>query len=94
MTTQETHAVQSDDDVVAARDKFRAALSYSHATRGGIAELEASAATFCLLMRQAGHTPERTVIDAKAVIEETIDGHDATLAERAVSRCIEHYFDG
>jgi hypothetical protein len=57
-----------------------------------MAHVEATVAELCKLHRLAGHSPEHTLVDAKAVIEETIDGHDATLAERAVSHCIEHYF--
>jgi hypothetical protein len=30
--------------------------------------------------------------DAKRVIEDVIDGEDATMAERAVLSCIQHYY--
>ena len=92
MNQRETHSVDGDMDIVEARAQFRAAIVHTHTTRTGIGEVDAAAGRFCMLMRQAGHTPQRTLIDAKAVIEETIDGHDAILAERAITRCIEHYF--
>lgn len=92
MSDQNAQAVDGDVGIVEARAQFRAALLHTHVTRGGMPELEATAGRFCMLMRLAGHTPQRTLIDAKTVIEETIDGDDATLATAAVSRCIEHYF--
>ena len=79
-------------DIEETRELFRNALRHSHTTRRDVADVEVAVGRFCAAMRGAGQTPERTLIDAKAVIEETIDGHDLTLAELAVRRCIEHYF--
>ena len=79
-------------DVSETREQFRTALRHTHKTRLDVADVEVAVGRFCEAMRGAGQSPERTLIDAKAVIEETIDGHDLTLAELAVKRCIEHYF--
>ncbi len=92
MTQQNASRVDGDSDIVDARAIFRAALVHTHITRTDMKELESAAGRFCMLMRQAGNSPERTLIDAKAVIDETIDGHDATVAELAIRNCIEHYF--
>jgi hypothetical protein len=32
------------------------------------------------------------LVDAKRVIEQTIDGDDVPIAERAVESCIRHYY--
>ena len=80
------------DDVAAARQRFRAALNHTHETRTDVGHMEAAAAKFCQTMRRSGMPPEGAVRPAKQVIEETIDGHNQSLAERAVSRCIEYYF--
>ena len=79
-------------DISEARRRFRDALMHTHATRNDAGEVEAAAAGFCRVLRIAGEPPERALVSAKAVIEETIDGDDALLAERAISRCIEFYF--
>ena len=71
---------------------FRSALLRSHRTREFVGEMESAAAQFCREARRQGHPPERTLRDAKRVISETIDGDDATMAERAVLSCIQHYF--
>ena len=92
MNQHEAQSLDGDIGIVEARAQFRAALVHTHTTRMGIGDVDVAAGRFCMLMRQAGHTPQRTLIDAKAVIEETIDGDDAILAERAITRCIEHYF--
>jgi hypothetical protein len=75
-----------------AEELFRSALLRSHRTHGFIGEVESAAAQFCREMRRQGHPPERMLRDAKRVIEETIDGDDAPVAERAVLSCIQHYY--
>jgi hypothetical protein len=92
MNEQEMHSVDGDISMEGARARLRAALVHTHTTRTDMDEVEAAAGDFCRLHRLAGHSPERALLDAKAVIEETIDGHDATVAERAVTRCIERFF--
>ena len=47
---------------------------------------------YCRALRQRGVTPERMLVDAKRVIEQTIDGDDVPIAERAVESCIRHYY--
>ena len=71
---------------------FRQALLRSHRSREFLGEVEAAAAHFCRALRQRGVAPERMLIDAKRVIEETIDGDDVVVAERAVESCIRHYY--
>ena len=71
---------------------FRSALLRSHRTREFVGEMEAAAAQFCREARRQGHPPELTLRDAKRVISEAIDGHDAAMAERAVLSCIHHYY--
>jgi hypothetical protein len=80
------------DAVSLAREEFHNALVESHRRRSSIGDLEAAAARFCRALRAQGATPERTLIDAKQVIELAIDGHDVQVAERAVLSCIQHYF--
>jgi hypothetical protein len=80
---------QADTD---AEETFRLALLRSHRTHGFIGELESAAAQFCRELRRQGHTPERTLRDAKRVIHEAIDGDDVPVAERAVLSCIQHYY--
>jgi hypothetical protein len=75
-------------------DLFRQALLRSHRSREFLGEVEAAAAHFCRALRQRGVAPERMLIDAKRVIEETIDGDDVVVAERAVESCIRHYYRG
>lgn len=79
---------------VNAEDLFRQALLRSHRSREFLGEVEAAAAHFCRALRQRGVAPERMLIDAKRVIEETIDGDDIVVAERAVESCIRHYYRG
>jgi hypothetical protein len=71
---------------------FRSALLRSHRTREFVGEMESAAAQFCRESRRQGHPPERTLRDAKRVIEAAIDGSDAAMAERAVQSCIQHYY--
>jgi RNA:NAD 2'-phosphotransferase (TPT1/KptA family) len=73
-------------------ESFRQALLRSHRSREFLGEVEAAAAHFCRALRQRGVAPERMLIDAKRVIEQTIDGNDVLLAERAVESCIRHYY--
>lgn len=75
-----------------AREEFHNALVESHRRRSSIGDVEAAAARFCRALRAQGVTPERTLIDAKQVIELAIDGRDIPVAERAVLSCIQHYF--
>ena len=76
----------------AAEEKFRQALLRSHHSRAFLGEVESAAAHFCRSLKQEGVPPERMLIDAKRVIQETIDGDDAPVAERAVESCIRHYY--
>lgn len=93
METQLSGEDGATEDVVSqAREEFRNALVESHRRRSSVGEVEAAAARFCRAMRAQGATPERTLIDAKQVIELAIDGHDVRVAERAVTSCIQHYF--
>ena len=82
----------SGADVSQAREEFHQALLASHRRRSSVGEVEAAAARFCRALRAQGMTPERTLIDAKKVIEIAIDGSDIPVAERAVLSCIQHYF--
>jgi hypothetical protein len=75
-----------------AESNFRRALLRSHRTREFVGEMESAAAQFCREARMNGYPPERMLRDAKRVIEDVIDGHDATMAERAVLSCIQHYY--
>ena len=76
----------------AEEESFRQALLRSHRSREFLGEVEAAAAHFCRALRQRGVAPERMLIDAKRVIEQTIDGDDVLVAERAVESCIRHYY--
>ena len=80
------------DDVDRAREDFRVALVAANQTRNAERQLEEAVAAFCRGSRLLGRPPERVIVDAKQVIEEAIDGDNATLASRAVSSCIQHYF--
>ena len=71
---------------------FKQALLRSHRSREFLGEVEAAAAHYCRALRQRGVTPERMLVDAKRVIEQTIDGDDVPIAERAVESCIRHYY--
>ena len=84
--------MQDETEVRAAREQFRQALLLSHKTRNSIGDLEAAAAHFCHALRRNGISPERMLIDAKQVIESTINGDDRPLAEKAVLSCIQHYY--
>ena len=84
--------MQGEPEVRAAREEFREALLLSHKTRSSIGDLEAAAAHFCHALRRHGISPERMLIEAKQVIESTIDGDDLPLAEKAVLSCIQHYY--
>ena len=75
-----------------AEESFRQALLRSHRSREFLGEVEAAAAHYCRALRERGVAPERMLIDAKRVIEQTIDGDDVRLAERAVESCIRHYY--
>lgn len=75
-----------------AAQRFKQALLRSHQSREFLGEVEAAAAHFCRALRNQGVPPERMLVDAKRVIEEAIDGHDAPIAERAVESCIRHYY--
>jgi hypothetical protein len=72
--------------------QFREALLRSHRSREFLGEMEVAAAHFCRALRHQGVPPERMLVSAKRVIEETIDGDDAPVAERAVESCIRHYY--
>jgi hypothetical protein len=72
--------------------QFRDALLRSHHSREFLGEVEAAAAHYCRALRHQGVPPERMLVDAKRVIEETIDGDDVPIAERAVESCIRHYY--
>ncbi|MEP6990432.1 MAG: hypothetical protein ABJA80_05825 [bacterium] len=79
-------------EAAVARENFHRALVVSFQTRRGVGDVEAAAAHFCQALRKLGVPPERMLIDAKAVIHAAIDGDDASLAEKAVTSCIQHYF--
>jgi hypothetical protein len=81
-----------EPDLKDAASNFRRALLRSHRTREFVGEMESAAAQFCREARRHGHPPERMLRDAKQVISEAIDGDDATMAERAVLSCIQHYY--
>jgi hypothetical protein len=87
-------AVSNDDDeeLAVARARFHDALVNSRVSRRDIEEVEAAAARFCEILRRTGHSPQATLIDAKRVIEEAIDGESKPIAERAILSCIQHYY--
>jgi hypothetical protein len=82
----------SESELISARLAFRNALLRSRETRKDVGEVEAAAARFCEVLRRTGHTPEATLIDAKRVIEDAIDGDSVLLAQRAILSCIQHYY--
>ena len=82
----------NDDELISARLRFREALMMSRESRRDIGEVEAAAARFCRTLQRTGFTPEATLIDAKRVIEEAIDGDSVPVAERAIISCIQHYY--
>ena len=83
---------ESEVDMNRARADFRDALLAANSTRHADVRLEKAVSTFCHGAKLLGHSPERVLVDAKQVIEETIDGDNARLAERTVSTCIQQYF--
>jgi hypothetical protein len=82
----------AEERAMAAELHFRDALLRARETKESIGQMESAAAQFCREMRRQGHPPERMLRDAKRVIHDAIDGHDAPVAERAVQSCILHYF--
>ena len=92
MSESQDQGVDQDPESNDAESNFRRALLRSHRTREYVGEMESAAAQFCREARRNGHPPERMLRDAKRVIEDVIDGHDATMAERAVRSCIQHYY--
>ena len=82
----------SENELTSARLAFRNALLKLHERRQDVGEVDAAAARFCEVLRRTGHTPQATLIDAKRVIEEAIDGNSVSLAERAILSCIQHYY--
>ena len=82
------------DDVLAAKETFRASLVRAHRARERIGDVEVAAAQFCQALRRHGHSPERMLIEAKQVIEGAIDDENRPLAEKAVTSCIQHYYRG
>ena len=89
---QDHEAAGMEPELRDAASNFRHALLRSHRTREFVGELESAAAQFCREARRHGHPPERMLRDAKRVIADAIDGDDATMAERAVLSCIQHYY--
>ncbi|MEP6621874.1 MAG: hypothetical protein ABJE47_21300 [bacterium] len=77
-----------------ARSQFKRALMEMHTAHLSVDRVESAAAQFCECLRDAGLAPEQVVVEAKGVIEETIDGDHALAAERLVRTCIEHYYSG
>jgi hypothetical protein len=89
---QESDGASMDQRAAEAEQQFRDALLRSHRTHGFVGEMESAAAQFCRELRRQGRPPERTLKDAKRVIEQAIDGDDVQMAERAVLSCIQHYY--
>jgi hypothetical protein len=86
-------AEERDDNAVnAARLGFREALLRSHRKHGYYDQLEVAASRYCSLLHNRGCSPERTVVLAKEVIDEAIDDHDRSVAEKAVLICIQQYY--
>ncbi len=81
-----------DDRVARARGEFHSALVASLHERSKVGDVEAAAARFCRALHAQGRPPERTLIDAKEVIADAIDGDNVIVAERAVLSCIQHYY--
>ncbi|MEP6729554.1 MAG: hypothetical protein ABJE10_02895 [bacterium] len=92
MSHATAYDISDDDQVASARERFREALLRSKRSRSSIGEVEVAAGKFCQALRRIGHTPERALIDAKRVIDDTIDGDAVGVAERAVASCIRYYF--
>ena len=89
---QENEGAAMDRRAAEAERQFRDALLRAHRTHGFVGEMESAAAQFCRELRRQGQPPERTLRDAKRVIEQAIDGDDVLVAERAVISCIQHYY--
>lgn len=85
-------ADQGEDAIAVARVQFRTALINARKERTSIGDVEAAAARFCLALKRVGRSPEATLIVAKEIIEEAIDGEAKPVAERAVLSCIQHYY--
>jgi len=81
-----------NDSSTEARERFRQVLLQTTRTPDYVGEVEAAAAHFCRALRREGKSPESMLVDAKQVIEQTIDGENMRVAERAVSSCIQHYY--
>ena len=92
MNAPESGAARNDPATLAAARRFREALLKSKQSRTHQAEVEAAAGKFCQALRDVGHTPQSTLINAKKVIHDAIDGDNVLLAERAITSCIEQYF--
>ena len=75
-----------------ARSQFREALLHSHDDQFSAARVTSAAAHFCEVLRARGMSPQGTVVEAKRVIADAIDGDHALLAEKAVLSCIEQYY--
>lgn len=84
-----------DDDLLAER-RFREALRAAREARtsenGAVGAVEAAVASYCRALRKRGMSPQDALKQAKRVIDEVIDGHQASVAERAVTVCIAHYY--
>ena len=92
MEVQDRSTAHGDEALATARLQFREALLASRALHKKVGEVEAMAAQYCEAMREAGFTPQGMLIDAKKVIEDTIDGDDVPVAQRAIASCIERYY--
>lgn len=96
MTPAEIDDDETPKRTALAEETFRNALLRSHRTRDHVGdhvgELESAAAQFCRELRLLGLAPEQMLKHAKRVINETIDGENVPVAERAVLSCIQHYF--
>jgi hypothetical protein len=89
---QENDGASRERGAEEAEQQFRDALLRAHRAHGFVGEMESAAAQFCRALRRQGFPPERMLRDAKRVIEQTIDGDDVPVAERAVLSCIQHYY--
>lgn len=89
---QAAEQIESGVDIERTRNDLRNALLTANRTHNADRQLESAVTAFCHQARLLGHAPERVLVDAKHVIEETIDGDNARLAERTVSICIQQYF--
>lgn len=92
MTGANPVLTDGDAAIGAAQVQFRDALMHSLESRTHIGEVEVAAAHFCQTLKRSGRTPEATLIVAKQVIHDALDGEAQAVAERAVESCIQHYF--